>query len=92
MSVQEENNTAQNAAEESIAVNRVTVKTPPFWKGDPSIWFAQIEAQFALSGISSDTTKYYHVISAVDTEILTQVTNIIQTPPPTDRYTDIAFD
>jgi len=50
------------------------------------IWFAQIEAQFALGGITNDTTKYYHVISAVDTEILTQVTDIIQRPPETNKY------
>lgn len=70
----------------SINVSRVSVKAPPFWKGDPNIWFAQIEAQFALSGITNDTTKYYHVISAVDTEILTQVTDIIQGPPEANKY------
>lgn len=37
-------------------------------------------------GITSDTTKYFHVISAVDTEILTQVADIIQTPPKVEKY------
>ncbi|XP_060881958.1 uncharacterized protein LOC132953596 [Metopolophium dirhodum] len=45
-------------------VNRVTIKPPPFWKGDPPIWFAQIEAQFALSGITNDTTKYFHLVTS----------------------------
>lgn len=67
-------------------VNRVTVKTPPFWKGDPNIWFAEIEAQFTLGGITNYTTKYYHVISAVDTEILTQVSDIIQRTTETNKY------
>ncbi|KAL4119980.1 hypothetical protein QTP88_012730 [Uroleucon formosanum] len=67
-------------------VSRVAIKTPPFWKGDPNIWFAQIEAQFVLSGINNDTTKLYHVITAVDTEILTQVSDIIQTPPDNNKY------
>lgn len=53
---------------------------------DIGIWFAQIEAQFALAGITNDTTKYYHVISAVDTDILTQVSDIIQTPPDVNKY------
>jgi hypothetical protein len=76
----------QNLTVDAPVVNRVAVKTPPFWKGDPTIWFAQIEAQFALSGITNDTTKYYQVISAVDTEILTQVSDLIQTPPAGDKY------
>jgi len=32
------------------------------------------------------TTKCYHVITAVDTEILTQVFDIIQTPPDNNKY------
>lgn len=77
-------NSADSTA--NINVNRVAIKTPPFWKGDPNIWFAQIEAQFVLGGINNDTTKFYHVITAVDTEILTQVSDIIQTPPVNNKY------
>ncbi|KAF0700546.1 Uncharacterized protein FWK35_00037578, partial [Aphis craccivora] len=63
-----------NAADTTITANvgRVSVRAPPFWEGDPNIWFAQIEAQFALGGITSDTTKYNHIIRTVDTAILTQ--------------------
>ncbi|CAI6376867.1 unnamed protein product [Macrosiphum euphorbiae] len=67
-------------------VNRVTVKVPPFWKIDPAIWSAQVEAQFHLGGITNDLTKYNHIVGAVDTEILSQVSDIIQKPPDTDRY------
>jgi len=68
-----------NAADTTITANvgRVSVRAPPFWEGDPNIWFAKIEAQFALGGITSDTTKYNHIIRTVDTAILTQVTDII---------------
>lgn len=79
----EEDDSVQQGA---VSVNRVALKPPPFWKGDPSIWFAQIEAQFSLSGITNETTKYYHVISAIDTEILTQVADIIQKPLQEGRY------
>lgn len=67
-------------------VNRVTVKVPTFFKSDPAIWFAQVEAQFHLGGITNDLTKYNHIVGAVDTEILSQVSDIIQKPPDTDRY------
>ena len=44
----------------------VTVKLPTFWPAQPTIWFAQAEAQFALRDITSDSTKYYHVLAALD--------------------------
>ncbi|KAF0762798.1 Uncharacterized protein FWK35_00007739 [Aphis craccivora] len=74
----------QGMADMTITANvsHISVKAPSFWKGDLNIWFAQ----FALGGITNDTTKYYHVISAVDTEILTQVTDIIQRPPESNKY------
>jgi len=25
---------------DTAMLNRVTIKPPPFWKGDPAIWFA----------------------------------------------------
>lgn len=84
--MQEESNTQNTSAEVIWAVNWVTIKPLPFWKGNTSTWFAQIKVEFALSKISSDTTKYCNVISAVDTEILTQVADIIQTPLSTDKY------
>ena len=37
----------------------------PEWPCGP-LWFAQAEAQFFLAGISSETTKFYHVISQLD--------------------------
>lgn len=40
----------------------VAVKLPDFWKNDPTMWFAQAEAQFALAGVVQDETKYFHII------------------------------
>lgn len=81
-----DNADTQDATPTNVNVNRVALRPPPFWKGDPAVWFAQIEAQFALSGITNDTTKYNHVLSAVDTEVLTPVTDIIQAPPESNKY------
>lgn len=72
--------------QQTTFVNRVAVRVPPFWKGDPMIWFAQVEAQFDLAGICNDTTKYNHIICAVDTEILSQVADIVQNPPDNEKY------
>lgn len=42
--------------------SKVSVKVCPFWKDKPMLWFCQLESQFILNGISSDTTKYYSLI------------------------------
>jgi hypothetical protein len=43
-------------------VSRVAVRLPQFWAEQPAVWFAQVEAQFALAGISEERTKL-HIIS-----------------------------
>lgn len=70
-------------------VDRVSIKLPPFWKNDPKLWFIQLEAQFDLSNIVVDSTKYNYVVSAVDTEILTQVADFVTNPPATNKYEGI---
>lgn len=70
-------------------INRIAVKPSPFWKNDPIIWFTQLEAQFQLSGITVDDTKYNTVLAAVDSEILQTVRDIILDPPKDDKYDTI---
>lgn len=67
-------------------INRVTIKPPPFWKAEPQLWFVQLEAQFQISGITADITKYNYVVSAIETSILTQVTDLITQPPLINKY------
>ncbi|XP_023213966.1 uncharacterized protein LOC111616840 [Centruroides sculpturatus] len=69
-----------------MCLARVAVKVPPFWKPDPRIWFLQIKAQFQNAGISSDQTKFDTVVSYVDAEILTQVSDILLSPPASGKY------
>ena len=64
----------------------VAIKLPPFWPSQPSIWFAQAEAQFALRGITSDSTKYYHVLAALDQDTAVRLSDVIQRPPESDKY------
>ncbi|KAI5734388.1 hypothetical protein M8J77_005869 [Diaphorina citri] len=67
-------------------VYRVAVKPPPFWKNKPSIWFAQMEAQFRTSGVTADQTMFDYLISAVDSEILESVSDLILNPPAVEKY------
>nr|XP_029723963.1 uncharacterized protein LOC115264431 [Aedes albopictus] len=80
-------NTTAGAA--SGAINKIGIKIGPFWKRDPTLWFAQLEAQFALAGISREDTRYYHVLAAIDSEILACCSDIIRDPPAAGQYTAI---
>lgn len=78
-----------NDSDPNVNISKVAVKPPPFWKADPTLWFAQLEAQFSISSITQDDTKFYCVISAIEPEILHAVRDLILTPPTTDKYTTL---
>lgn len=73
-------------SKEPRAVDRVGVRIPPFWPNDPSLWFNQIEAQFALANITSDSTRFYYVTSQLEHQYAAEVKDIICTPPETGKY------
>jgi hypothetical protein len=79
------------AADRSLPaeVSRVAVPLPPFWAKRPAVWFAQAEAQFFLAGISSETTKFYHVISQLDQRYPAELEDVITSPPERDPYTTL---
>lgn len=68
------------------SISRVAVKPPPFWKANPTLWFIQLEAQFALANITVDATKFHHVISVVESDVLNTVSDLILRPPENDKY------
>ncbi|KAJ0175083.1 hypothetical protein K1T71_009224 [Dendrolimus kikuchii] len=70
----------------NMDVFKVGVKIPPFWPDEPALWFAQIEGQFNISGITSDSTKFYHVISQLDQNHAAEVKDIIIAPPADNKY------
>ena len=69
-----------------MSLEAVTLKLPIFWTTCPLAWFAQTEAQFSLRNISSDDTKYYYVIAALDANTATRALSIISSPPAEQKY------
>jgi hypothetical protein len=59
------------------------------WAERPAVWFAQAEAQFSLAGISTEITKFYHVISQLDHRYAAEVEDVITSPPQQDPYTKL---
>lgn len=80
---------ASTSASNMDEVFKVGVRIPPFWPERPAVWFAQIEGAFALSGINTDSTKFYYVISQLDQQIAAEVEDIIVSPPENDKYMKI---
>ena len=60
-------------------------KFPPFWKENPQLWFIQVESVFDILKITSDATKYRHVVASLDTQTLPYVSDILTTPPATEK-------
>lgn len=68
---------------------RVAVRIPPFWPDEPEIWFAQVEGQFSIANITSDTTKFHYVIGQLEPQYAKEVKDIIVNPPATEKYQKI---
>lgn len=69
-------------------VNSVTsIKLPrPFWKDSPARWFAVAEAAFGLHRVTSDTTKFRHILINLDSGMLGVIGDLIDSPPQTGKY------
>lgn len=67
----------------------VAVKLPDFWRSDPTMWFAQAEAQFALANVVQDQTKFYHIVAKVDQSILCHISDLVANPPETNKYSAV---
>ncbi|XP_046973671.1 uncharacterized protein LOC124540250 [Vanessa cardui] len=62
------------------------VRVPPFWPDEPDIWFAQLEGQFMIAGITNDATKFFYVVSQLDRQYARAVKDIITNPTARDKY------
>lgn len=72
-----------------MSVQTVALKLPTFWTSCPAAWFAQTEAQFALRQITTDETKYFHVVAALDSDTAARSLPIISAPPKVNKYHEL---
>lgn len=75
-----------NLALQTNTIHKISIRVPPFWKPDPILWFCQLEAQFAINGITADGTKFNTVVAHIESDILATVGDIIRNPPPKNKY------
>ncbi|GBM30781.1 hypothetical protein AVEN_30598-1 [Araneus ventricosus] len=74
---------------DSAELGRVAFKALPFWKSNPELWFLQLESQFITAGITQESTKFHCVVSCLDYDVLTCVSNLIRSPPYVDPCTQL---
>ena len=78
-----------SAPEELKAIEKVSVKLPPFWSAKPSLWFKVVEAQFNTNGVTTDKTKYFYILQALDHKTLDLIEDLVSNPPETGAYPKI---
>ncbi|KAL4716537.1 hypothetical protein ACJJTC_010201 [Scirpophaga incertulas] len=83
------NNNHGNTNSDQAFINRVSIRTPPFCKDRPSLWFSSLEAQFHINGITQEVTKYHFAISHLDMECIREVEDIIIQPSQTEPYSKL---
>ena len=67
-------------------INNIAIRVPTFWRAEPALWFAQLDAQFDTARVTSDRTKYNTIVGSIDSAILQHVSDIVLNPPVTDKY------
>ena len=73
--------TPQQVPTAGAAVSTVSLKLPSFWPADPELWFAQVDTQFRTKKITSQSTKFEHVIASLSPQYATEVRDLILKPP-----------
>lgn len=77
---------AQTTTSEIAQVNTVSIKYPPFWSTDIDLWFNQLESQFTLAKVTLDSTKFHHLVSAIDKDALKLIADVLRSTEPSPTY------
>ena len=71
------------------AVFGASVQLPVFDKMEPESWFCVADANFALRKVSDSVTKYYYVLSKLDSTSLKKLSAFLKRPRGPDPYQEI---
>ena len=67
----------------------VSIKLSPYWSNDPALWFSQVEAQFTTRGITSELTKYSHVVGFFQPKVDQKVRDLLINPPAENPFNQL---
>lgn len=75
-----------NSTTSEAHLSSVQVRLPSFWSKNPRAWFCQVEAQFHLRRITTQISRYYHVLSSLPPELADEIDDVLAAPPPPNAY------
>ena len=61
--------------QQSMNINQVNIRAPEFMESAVASWFEILDAQFHLRNITTQTTKFYHIVASLPA-------NVVQRLPP----------
>lgn len=70
--------TASNGQENTEICSSKTIKLPQFWNQCPATWFITVENSLDLEKITSNKSKYQHVLAALPQHVAMRVSDIIR--------------
>ena len=66
-----------------------SVQLPMFYRDDPESWFLHTDNEFALRGITVESTKFTYLVSKLDTQTTRHVRSSIRSPHASRPYTTL---
>lgn len=63
-----------------------STRIPTFWTSNPEAWFIQAEAMLEIGRVTTDNKMYSYLLTALPTDALDKVMDIIREPPAQDKY------
>lgn len=72
------------------SINAVALKLPGFWTTNPVSWFSNAEANFRIKNIVSDSTRFFHIVQALDSDTSAKVHRFVSLSDDIpNRYTQL---
>ncbi|GFU56964.1 peptidase A2 domain-containing protein [Trichonephila clavipes] len=68
-------------------MSTISIKVPPFLTDRSEIWFDQVEAQFQISRISLEETKFHYLVTQFEPKYVENIRDIVNSKSDT-KYTD----
>jgi hypothetical protein len=66
-----------------------SVALSKFWPGSPANWFCNVEAQFAVRGVTDPVDKYYLVMAALTEPLMDLLDGLVPDEPDETSYATI---
>ena len=71
---------------ENSSENMVTLNLPPFDQSKTLVWLVQVESMFHARRITSQSSRFHNLVSALPTAIVEQLLDVIHPTPITAPY------